>query len=798
MNPQVDAMIGQSVQAFQSGNLLGAESILMRILHVYPLTYPALQIMGLVKASQGNHLEAIKYFKRALKIDSSDPTLIFNIAQALISCERAEEAIPYFERFTKLSPNNADGWFNLGRCLSAIARKNEAIKAMDCALKLDPNNSQMMMVKGITLRDLCHFEDAIKVFSTVLALDKGNFAAWLDLGHAQGLLGRHDAALLANRKAIEIAPSDANAWCNQGVYLIALKRYDEALIANEKAIKLSPTHATAWLNKGAILRNFGRYEEALIATDRSIELSPGNAEAWLNMGAIFRDLENYEMSLEVNEKSLELEPNNPQAWFNKGLALGELGKLGEAVTTLNKAIELGATNEYLKGYLINKKMRVADWSSIEAQKNNLFEGLRNNNDLIDPFSLLSLIDDPGLHLNASKQLVESKFPLSDMGIERAKANNKKIRIGYFSSDFREHPVGILIAELIELHNRSTFEVYGFPLKGAKNGDKIQARLLNAFDHFVSFEGLSEKDMICKAKEYKLDIAIDLNGHTEGNRTRIFANRVAPIQLNFLGFPGTMGASYIDYIVADQVIIPSECQEFYAEKVAYLPNSYLMYDTKQNVSSVIPAREDLGLPVEGFVFCGFNNSYKISKEILSSWSNILLAVENSVLWLTENNADFKKNIVNEFSHAGIGQERIIFAPRLEAMEDHLARLKQVDLFLDTWPYNAHSTAMDTLNVGVPLITKIGNSFASRVGASLLSTLALPELITESPEDYESMAINLAKDPVKLAGIKSRLQSEDSRSKLFNTHQFTKDLENLYIQMHQRTKQGLPAEHLHVRA
>ena len=479
-------------------------------------------------------------------------------------------------------------------------------------------------------------------------------------------------------------------------------------------------------------------------------------------------------------------------------------RYSEAIAAFNRAIECGANHSTLLGTLTHAKMLIADWTGIESLLSKLLSEIQASKQDIPPFSFLSLEDDPKLQLEVSKTFIKDIASVRPIPYIKSQNTRKKIRIGYFSSDLREHPVGVLLAELIELHDRDHFEVYGFSLKGTTESDKVRERLVKAFDHFVSLEDLSESGILVQARkcdldtvrECDLDIAIDLNGHTEGNYTALFFSRVAPVQVNFLGYAGTMGTSCIDYIVADQVVVPSEWQESYTEKVAYLPNSYLMYDTTQKISATTPGRQDLGLPEQGFVFCGFHNSYKISKEVLKSWSNILRAVDGSVLWLTANNADFKKNILNEFSFEGIEKERIIFASRVESTEDHLARFKKADLFLDAWPYNAHSTAMDALNAGVPLLTKVGNAFASRVGASLLTTAGVPELITGSREEYEALAIDLAKNPAKLSEMRSRVQSEGARSKLFNTQQFARDLENLYTQMHLKSKQDLPPENLYV--
>jgi predicted O-linked N-acetylglucosamine transferase (SPINDLY family) len=517
--------------------------------------------------------------------------------------------------------------------------------------------------------------------------------------------------------------------------------------------------------------------------------------AWMNKGAIFRDLQNIEMAHHANEKALELSPKNPNLWFNKALIESDLLNYSKAVLAYSRAKELGAQNEYLLGNLIHARMLIADWKSIETQLSDLLDEVKKRRLVVMPFTLMAMIDDPSVHLEAAKLYVQKAarnlIPLGNF----KKHPHSKIRIGYFSSDLRAHPVGRLIGEVVELHDRNRFEVYGFSLIGSKEDDVVRRRLVSAFDHFIHCQGQSDGAIVAKAREYEIDIAIDLNGHTQDNRPSIFALGVAPIQINYLGYPGTMGANFMDYIIADKTIIPSDSHQFYTEKVAYLPNSYLMYDSLNKVPAQIPTRAAIGIPDDVFVFCGFNNGYKISKGVVKSWIKILLSVENSILWLTGENTEFKKNILMEFSSAGVPSERIIFAPRVERIEDHLARLKQADLFLDAWPYNAHSTGMDVLNAGVPILTKVGKSFAARVGASLLTSLNLPELIAHSTHEYEAKAIQLANNPALLKEIKAKVQDQNARSKLFDTKQFTLGLESLYKQMYELKQAGLPAEHLY---
>ena len=795
MNPQINAMIGQGIQAFQDGNIQGAELILQRVVKAFPTAYPALQILGLIKVKQENYLEAILYFKKALKINGNDPSLLYNLGQAFISSDQIAEAASILAKCTKVAPNHPGAWFSLGKCLNWLGRNNEALEALERAIGLDASNSQTLMTKGLALRSLGRFEDAVQALSNALEGEPENFAAWLDLGHSLGELKRYDEALVANDHAISILPNDAKAWYNRGALLCRLGKYDEALIANEHAIGIFPDHIDAWANKGSILRELKHFKEALAATENAISLDKSNFQAWLTMGAIFRDLHNLEMASFANERALELSPDNPDAWFNRALILSDASKNSDALLAYEKAKELGSKSDYLEGNLITLRMHLANWEHVEAELNTLLNKLRDGLNVVMPFTLLSLIDDSAIHLEASRLFIRKVAPNKALPIGALGYSHRKIRIGYFSSDLREHPVGMLIGEMIDQHNRNQFEVYGFSLLAAKNGDIFRDRLVRSYDHFIHCDALPDDEIVAKARECEIDIAIDLNGHTQDNRPSIFALGVAPLQINYLGYPGTMGATFMDYIIADKTIIPADSHQFYTEKVAYLPNSYLMYDSMQKLASYIPTRVELGLPDNAFVFCGFNNGYKISKEVLIAWSAILRSIDRSVLWLTENNIEFKKNILIEFSKAGVSPERIIFASRVDKVEDHLARLKQADLFLDAWPYNAHSTGMDVLNAGVPILTKVGKSFAARVGASLLTSLNLLELITHSTDEYEAKAIQLANNPTLLKEIKAKVQDPNIRAKLFDTKQFTQSLESLYKQMYELKQAGLPAQNLY---
>ena len=439
-------------------------------------------------------------------------------------------------------------------------------------------------------------------------------------------------------------------------------------------------------------------------------------------------------------------------------------------------------------------MKMGIWLNFNKHHENITIKISENKRVITPLPLLALTDNAILHKKSSEIYAEDKYPPNLLlGLIPKHPQGRKIRIAYFSADFRSHPVAYLTSELFEIHDRTQFEVYAFSLQKTFD-DAMNIRLRKGFDRFMDVENISGIEIAQVARDLKIDIAIDLTGPTQYSRAEIFSYRAAPIQVNWLGYPGTAGAKHIDYIVADDIIIPESHRQFYTEKVAYLPDTYMVDDSKRIASSRVFTREECGLPENAFVFCCFNNNYKFNPRMLDRWSRILLQAENSVLWISENNQHFKANLTAELEMRGIDSNRIIFAQRLELMADHLARYSIANLFLDTHPYNAHTTAIDSLKAGVPVLTLRGHSFASRVAASLLSAIGLTELITDTEEQYEALAVQLANIPEKLDQIRKKLESNRLTTPLFDTPLFAKNIEAAYIKMYDRYQKDLQPDHI----
>jgi len=440
-------------------------------------------------------------------------------------------------------------------------------------------------------------------------------------------------------------------------------------------------------------------------------------------------------------------------------------------------------------------MHLCLWDDVENRLHELTNKINNDEKVIGPFQLQALIDDPEIQRKTTEIYANEKFPKRYVLLEIGRySKHKKIRIGYFSADFRDHPAAFLTAELYEVHDRERFEIHAFSF-GPDTQDEMNLRIKTGVDHFHDVRTMSYKDTAMLARSVELDIAVDLGGYTANCRTGIFAMSAAPIQIGYIGYLGTMAANYMDYLIADQTIIPEENQKYYSEKIVYMPHSYQVNDSTHSLLATIFTRQDVGLPSTGFVFCCFNNTFKITPTTFDSWARILKRVDGSVLLIYADNESAKTNLAKEIVLRGIDASRLIFGEQLPVPE-YLARYRVADLFLDTHPYNAGTTASDALRMGLPVLTCIGNSFASRMAASLLKAVNLPELITTTQEQYESLAIELATNPEKLTIIKTKLANNLATAPLYDTPLFTRHLESAYVEMYDRYQNGLEPEHIYV--
>ena len=792
MNTQIQLMVAQGLQAFQTGNFDSANLILKRVLQADLKNLQALQILGLIRASQGNYKEAADFLGKAARINPNDASLQYNLAKALTDSGNNKDAITHHKKAVALAPNNPEAWLSYGKTASNLFRYDDAIAHYDKALSLKPDYAEAALNNGVVMYELKRYDEAIVYAEKALAIKPSFFEAWVLNGSALCELKRYEEGIAHYDKALSFNPDDAEIWLNKGSALRELRRYDDAIAHYDKALSFNPDDAEIWLNKGSALRELRRYDDAIAHYDKALSLKPDYAEAALNNGVVMYELKRYDEAIVYAEKALAIKPSFFEAWRNKGSALCELKRYEEGIAHYDKALSLNSVSSWLCGDLLHTKMKMCSWSGLPKSLENICGKVMVKEQVIHPFSLLSLNDDALLHKKSSELYVQSKYPFNPvLGIIPRHPKNQKIRIGYFSADFKIHPVALLIAELFEIHNRVQFEIYAFSLVRAN--DEMRGRLFKAFDHFIDVEALSGLEIAQMTRNLEIDIAVDLTGLTKDSVTEIFSYRAAPIQVNYLGYPGTMGADYIDYIIADKILIPVESQADYSEKVVYLPNSYQVNDRKRLISDRVFTRKELGLPENGFIFCCFNNNFKILPVTFNSWMRILQEVEGSVLWLLQDNSYVVENLKEEAQKQGINPLRLIFAGRMPPSE-HLARHRHADLFLDTWPYNAHTTTSDALWTGLPVLTMMGKSFASRVAASLLNAIDLPELITNTQEDYEAMAVDLATKPEKLNTVRKNLLENRLIRPLFNTPLFTKNLEAAYIKMYEKHLAELEPDHI----
>ncbi len=619
-------------------------------------------------------------------------------------------------------------------------------------------------------------------------------ASWFNKGVTLHELKRYDKAIDNFDKVLSLKPDYHKAWNSIGVTFHKLKRYEEAATCYDKAVSLKPDYLECFSNKGDLLNELKRYDEAIAYYDKAISLNSDYYGAWIKKGLTLYQLKRFDEAITHYDMALNLKPDYAEGWSFKGNALNKLKRYDEAINHYDKALSLNPDIDWVCGDLVHGKMKICSWSGLVDSLENISKKMMANENVIKPFWLMALNDDALLHRKSSEIFAKSQHP-SNLALVATldRIKNEKIKVGYFSADFKNHPVAHLIAELIEIHDKSRFEIYAISLKGA--ADEMRERLHKAFDQFIEVCNKSDKEIAQLSRNLHMDIAVDLSGFTGGSRTGIFSYRAAPIQVNYLGYPGTMGVDYIDYIVADKTLIPLESQSCYSEKVVYLPDSYQVNDRKRLISDRQFTRQELDLPEDGFIFCCFNNNFKILPATFASWMRILNAVEGSTLWLFQDNPWVVDNLKSEALKHGIAANRLIFAEHMPPSE-HLARHHQADLFLDTAPYNAHTTASDALWTGLPVLTLMGRSFASRVAASLLNAIGLPELITNTQEEYEELAIELAMNPKKLEIIKLKLANNRLTAPLFDTPLFTKNLESAYIKMYERYQNDLQPDHISI--
>jgi predicted O-linked N-acetylglucosamine transferase (SPINDLY family) len=766
------AQYPQNKQAAQGLASLGLSGSLAPMRGMQPSQEQLERLIGLFNADQ---LQMALEQGQALADQCLDDPLLQNLLGAVHTrMGQPEQAIVNFTLAIEFKPDYAEAFSNLGAACNDVGDYPKAIESYTRAIQLEPGNADAHYNLGNTLRDTGRLQEAITSYTAANKRGGGHARALNNLGIVLNKLGRTEEAISSYRKAIQLGPDFPEAHANLGTQLYVLGYYEESVASHRRAIALQPEYAAAHIGLGTTLLKLGRVEEALGSHSKAVQLDPKDAEA---------------------HKCL-------------GHSLSEAGRSKEAIASYAAALQCADTDE-ARAQMYYQQAQICDWEAIRADTDAISHlgllpantDLNADSDLlgneINPFSLLAMEDNPAHHHQRSVLYARNTYRNPTLpAVKRPQIKPERLRIGYFSADFHNHATMFLMARLFELHDASQFIVHAYSY-GVSAEDGMRQRLKEAVDVFHDVGQLNDQAVAELARSEQIDVAIDLKGYTNQGRSSIFSYRAAPVQISYLGYPGTLGAPFMDYIIADDTVIPADQSAHYSEQVIRLPHSYQVNDSSREISDKVITRTDAGLPETGFVFCCFNNNYKIGPREFDVWMRLLQQVDGSVLWLFEANPLAAENLRSEAQKRGVAPERIILAEKLP-LPEHLARHALADLFLDTFNYNAHTTASDALWAGLPLVTLLGEGFAARVGGSLLNAVGLPELVTHSVQAYEQLALELALNPSRLAKIRAKLANNRLSAPLFDSELFTRHIEQAYQQAYQRYFDGEDAAAITVQA
>ena len=814
-----------AVRLFQLDELEAARGVCQDVIGRQPAHCDALHLLGIIKIRQGDAGGGAQYIRRSLRANPRQPHVLCSLGNAHLELGQPAEALKDFESALALAPQFAGAWYGAGNALHGLRRFAEAVGRFDRALALQPDYSDAHLNRGHALVALGQPEGALESFQRVLAIDPGSALALRNCTIVLRQLNRLQEALPVFDRMALLAPTDPEPLLERGLAALDLLQYPEAINSLSAALRLDPASATACCARAAALYRLGRHEEALADCDMALVLAPGRPDALCQQGQILaatgqhsaalgsfehalaskpdlspalegradalRTLGRHEQALAAYDEVLRHSPATVQPLYRRALVLRALKRHGEAARDFGEVAARDPSWDFALGNELFERLQHCDWTRFDEARARIEERVRAGARACLPGALQVMCDSPALQQQCARSyaagLAIGAAPLPALP---GPYRHGKIIVAYVSGDFREHPVTHLMTGVFETHDRERFTIIGVSLRRPEDS-AIGRRVQTAFDQFLDLSDLEDAAIAARLRELQVDVAIDLMGYSGGSRPEIFRHRGAPVQVNFLGYPGTLGSASHDCLLADEVIIPAAAAGWYDEQVVRLPRCFQPNDATRRMSEHLPTRADCSLPQQGFVFCCFNGHYKILPAVFDAWMQLLLQVPGSVLWLADGSPESTANLRRHAAALGIGAERLVFAPRVASIEEHLARYSQADLFLDTFPFNAHTTASDALWAGVPLLTLQGQSLAARVSASLLSCLGCPELITPTLDDYVALAQRLAADADLLGGIRAKLRAGRASSPLFDTAAYCRDLEAAYGSMLARLEKRSPA-------
>lgn len=788
----LDAQVGrdfrEAVEHLKAGRLQQSAEAHRRVLARAPRHAPSLHNLGLIAFKSNAPQEAIDYIRRSLEADPKHHQAWLNLALLLGEARRLDEAIAACQQCLALQPASAKPHAVLGDLLRSARNAADAVTAYGESLRREPKQPAVLVKMGELLMQGGSVADALACCRRALALDPGHAAAQALERRILATSGQLDA-LLAEIDAQGGDPAErARRWDEIGALLCEQKRFDEAVTLYRRAVAALPERADLHFHLAQALEGAGQKREALTAYQAGLALAPERADAYVKVGLLLRSMDLNPGAVTAFAQAAKLAPDLADAHYNLAVTCKLLGRYDEACGAFRQAIACAPDALIHRFELCNTRRMACDWDGLEAEEQDCLRRMRETRRLVAPFLMLPMPSTLAEQLEASRRFAQSCSVPDERKLRgyRTIPEGGRIRVGYLSSDFYSHATAILLAEVIEQTDRTRFELFAY-CHSRDDGSDMRKRIVAAFDHFVPVGGLSSQEAARRIHADGIDILVDLKGYTQNARTDILAYRPAPIQVNYLGYPGTMGADFIDYIVADPVVVPMSHQECYDERIVHLPHCYQPNDRQRRIADEPVTRARFGLPEDAFVFCSFNNIYKLDPTVFGIWMRLLAGVPNSVLWILGKEQSCRDNLRREAAARGIDPARLVFADHC-SNELHLARHRLADLFLDTLRYNAHTTASDALWAGLPLVTCLGEAFSGRVAASLLTAMGLEELITDSLEAYERTALTLAQDKDRLAAIKRKILENRETSPLFDSLRYTRNLERAYETMISIMKAG----------
>ncbi|MGD9025097.1 MAG: tetratricopeptide repeat protein [Desulfobacterales bacterium] len=794
--PPLVVLLEKGLFFHQQGDLQNAAQHYRQILAVSPLNADALHLLGVLSNQKQDNRAAIEYITRALQIIPDHPIYYNNLGNAFRDGGCCQQAVGCYQKALQIKPDLVEAQINLGIAYHQLADFKQAAAAYQKAILLKPDSAEAHYNLGNTFKAQGLFDEAIFCYQQATALNPMLVEAFYNQATILQQKAHPEEAVACLKRCISARPDWAEAHCNLGNVFMQLDLIDDAIVHYQQAIRIKPTLDEAHNNLGNALKSQGKYDQAVACYRKALHIHPVNAEVHSNLGVTYMEANRMAEATRCFQKATRLNPQFAEAHNFMGLTLAEQGRRNEAIDCFKKAIDIKPNFAEALSHLIHQSQHICDWHALKIHSAKL-DALQSQTEegsafcAEPPFISMARHSDLSQHLmNARAWCSKIVQPLQNLklpfSLDRRRQEISKLTIGYLSCDFHDHATAHLMQRIFGLHNRETFEIHCYSY-GPDDHSSYRKQIQSECDQFTDIRQLSHVDAARRICADKVDILVDLKGHTEGARLGILACRPAPIQVHYLGYPGTIGADFIDYLITDKIVTPIEHAPFYSEKLVFLPHSYQVNDRQQEIASRIPTKQEQGLPDRGWVFSSFNLPYKIDPLMFDCWMRILDQIPGSVLWLFDGGSITAQNLKREARSRGIDPQRLVFAEKLPKAE-HLARLKLADLALDTRIVNGHTTTSDSLWAGVPVITLPGDHFASRVSASLLNAVDLPELIVTDLDAYERMAVRLASHPAELQMIKTRLSQNRLAAPLFDTPGFVRRLESAYQKMWRLFREG----------